>query len=77
MLVVPFAHDQPDNAHRVSRLGVARVLALNRYRAARVAEELRALMARRRYAERADVVGRLVEEEDGVTAACEEILRFR
>ena len=26
MLVVPFAHDQPDNAARVRRLGVARVV---------------------------------------------------
>ena len=35
MLVVPFAHDQPDNAARVRRLGVARVLSRRAYRAAR------------------------------------------
>ena len=26
MLVVPFAHDQPDNAERLRRLGVARIV---------------------------------------------------
>ena len=37
MLVVPHAHDQPDNAHRLARLGIARVLWPRRYTPARVA----------------------------------------
>ena len=36
-LIVPFAHDQPDNAFRVQQLGIARVVYPPRYRAARVA----------------------------------------
>jgi len=40
---VPHAHDQPDNAWRAARLGMARVVYPRRYRAARVAEELRML----------------------------------
>lgn len=43
-LVVPHAHDQPDNAARLVRLGVARTLEPKRYEAPRVAEELRALL---------------------------------
>ena len=32
MLVVPFAHDQPDNAHRLQRLGLAEILYPRQYR---------------------------------------------
>ena len=44
MLVVPHSHDQPDNAHRVTRLGVARTLYPKRYTASRVVAELRPLL---------------------------------
>jgi len=70
MLVVPHAHDQPDNAFRVKALGVARVIAPERYRAARVARELRALAGDPSYAERARSIGARVREEDGAAAAC-------
>ena len=33
MLVMPYSHDQPDNARRVRRLGVARVIKRRRYTA--------------------------------------------
>ena len=36
MVVVPFAHDQPDNANRVAQLGVARVVYPQQYSAKRV-----------------------------------------
>jgi rhamnosyltransferase subunit B len=74
MLVVPHAHDQPDNAYRVSKLGVARVLYPARYGVRRVALHLRALLDDPRYAARADVLGRQVREEQGADAACEAIL---
>jgi len=44
MLVVPFAHDQFDNAARVTRLGVARTLSRSRYRASTVAAALDTLL---------------------------------
>lgn len=72
-LVVPFAHDQPDNAHRVERLGVSRTLPPNRYSARRVERELRALLDSERYRERARRVGQVVASEDGVGAACDAI----
>lgn len=40
MLVMPMAHDQPDNAARVLRLGVASVISPSRYRARAVARVL-------------------------------------
>ncbi len=45
MLVVPFAYDQPDNAARVERLGVARVLYPEQYSARRVQRALETLLS--------------------------------
>ena len=43
-LVMPLSHDQPDNAGRMKRLGVADALGPRRYRASAVAERLRRLI---------------------------------
>lgn len=71
MLVMPYAHDQPDNAARVTRLGIARTISRDRYTAARAADELAHLLDDSAYAERAAEVGRRVGGEDGVRTACE------
>jgi UDP:flavonoid glycosyltransferase YjiC (YdhE family) len=73
MLVMPYAHDQPDNADRVRRLGVARVVARRLYTAGHAAAELRRLLGDPKYAARAAAVGERVRAEDGVTAACDAI----
>jgi len=73
MLVVPHAHDQPDNAARAARLGVARVLDAQKYTADRAAAQLRALLDDPSYRARADEVGRTVRAENGATAACDVI----
>jgi rhamnosyltransferase subunit B len=70
-LFVPFSHDQPDNAWRVSRLGIARMLTRGQYRAARVAEELSALLSDPRVAARAAEVGQVVRNENGPRRASE------
>ena len=70
-LVVPFAHDQPDNAYRVERLGVSRTLPAPRYRASRVVDELRTLLEDDGYGRRAEEVATIVRREDGVAAACD------
>ncbi|MGH7555218.1 MAG: glycosyltransferase, partial [Longimicrobiales bacterium] len=75
MLIVPFAHDQPDNAWRVQRLGVARTLFPRRYRAHRVERELRALLAQDTFTRRAGAVGMEVRSENGEAAASEAIER--
>jgi rhamnosyltransferase subunit B len=69
MLVVPHSHDQPDNAARVTRLGVARTLYPTRYTAARAAKALGALLSDAACAERARHVAAIVAAEGGADAA--------
>jgi rhamnosyltransferase subunit B len=76
MLVVPHAHDQPDNAARAARLGVARVLDAQKYTAERAAKHLRALLDEPSFRTRADEVGRTVRAESGAKAACDVIERI-
>ncbi|HEX8493237.1 MAG TPA: glycosyltransferase [Pyrinomonadaceae bacterium] len=73
MLVVPFNHDQPDNAMRIARLGVGRSLTRNHYKAKRVAAELNQLLSEPRYARKAAAVGQVVRSEDGARAAADAI----
>jgi UDP:flavonoid glycosyltransferase YjiC (YdhE family) len=72
-LVVPWTHDQPDNARRAVRLGVARWLGAGRYKAERAALELRALLDEPEYIARAATVAETVRSEDGVRVACDGI----
>jgi UDP:flavonoid glycosyltransferase YjiC (YdhE family) len=70
MLIVPFAHDQFDNAARIRRLGIGRILSRKRYRAAAVASELEALLSSNTVRETAAKLGARVRTERGVEAAC-------
>jgi len=70
MLVVPWSHDQPDNAERVRRLGLGRPIPRNRYYAPRVANEIGALLSDGSYQERAHEIAARIAREDGVTNAC-------
>lgn len=74
MLVVPHSHDQPDNARRVTDLGVARTLTPQRYRVTAVERELRTLMSPA-YAQRAAEVAAIVRAENGPAAAADAIER--
>jgi rhamnosyltransferase subunit B len=73
MLVVPHAHDQPDNAFRVTNLGVARTVFPRRYKAPRVARELERLLGEAHYRERSAAVADIVRGEGGAEAAAEAI----
>jgi rhamnosyltransferase subunit B len=73
MVVVPWSHDQPDNAARVERLGVARTIPRTRYKTSRIDREVAQLLGGAGYAKRAREIGELVAREDGVTAACDAI----
>ena len=75
MLIVPFAHDQFDNAARITRLGVGRTLAREKYSADSAARELGALLTNPRIAERAADVGAQIRAERGVETACDAIER--
>jgi rhamnosyltransferase subunit B len=70
MIVVPWSHDQPDNAKRMKKLGVAQVIPRSRYRADRVAQELKLLLKSDSYAIQARGAANQIAGEDGVAAAC-------
>lgn len=73
MLVVPYNHDQPDNAARIARLGVGRTVSRTGYRGARAVRELKELLDNPSYATRAAEVAAKVRSENGAQKACEEI----
>jgi UDP:flavonoid glycosyltransferase YjiC (YdhE family) len=74
-LVVPFGQDQPDNARRCVRLGVARTIARSAFRRDRVASELEQLLGNGDYARRAGEVAAIVRSEEGTKTACDEVER--
>jgi rhamnosyltransferase subunit B len=74
-VIVPYSHDQPDNAARVERLGTSRTLPRQQYTAARVARELDALLTHSAYAANAEKFGRIIRAERGVSVACDAIDR--
>ncbi len=76
MLVVPWAHDQPDNAERLRKLGVGRWIPRNHYRGATVARALRALLDEPRHAQRASTVAAEIQNEDGEANACKAVDEF-
>jgi len=75
-LVVPHAHDQPDNAWRVRQRGLSLTLYPRRYRAARVAALLRELLGNPAYASRAAEVGARLRGENGTQRACDALERL-
>jgi UDP:flavonoid glycosyltransferase YjiC (YdhE family) len=73
MLVVPFAFDQPDNAARVERLGLAKSIPRNRYNARRAVQALRNLLGDSRFQDAASRIGQAVRAEEGAHAAADMI----
>jgi len=71
MLIMPYSHDQPDNARRMRRLKVARVIKRSDYTPLRVARKIRSMMDEPKYARRALSVARRLANEDGVGTACD------
>lgn len=70
MIVVPYSHDQPDNARRCVQLGVGLTIARKRFKASLLEE---ALLAAPKCNELARSLGLLIQSEDAVAAACEKI----
>jgi UDP:flavonoid glycosyltransferase YjiC (YdhE family) len=72
-LIVPLGLDQPDNAFRMQRLGVARVLPRRRYTAEAAAKHLRELIGTTRYGEVARGIASKVRRERGIDVTCDAI----
>jgi rhamnosyltransferase subunit B len=71
MLIMPYSHDQPDNARRMRRLKVSRTIHRANYKPARVARKVIAMLEEPKFAEQAEVVARQIAGEDGVKTACD------
>jgi UDP:flavonoid glycosyltransferase YjiC (YdhE family) len=76
MLIMPYSHDQPDNARRMTRLGVARVIQRSSYKPWRVARAIRALLADAEYEQNAQSAARELAKEDGVRTACDALVEL-
>jgi len=75
MVVVPFAHDQFDNAARVTRLGVARTLGRSRLNATNLAWTIAALLADSGATKTAADISARIRTERGAARAAEAIER--
>jgi UDP:flavonoid glycosyltransferase YjiC (YdhE family) len=71
MLVMPYSHDQPDNARRMRRLGVAGVIRRQDYTADRAARRIGRILGHPRFAERATAVGVEMRRENGLERTCD------
>ena len=73
MLIVPHGQDQPDNARRCVRVGVARSLSHTRFETSRLVSELSQLLDDPAYREQAKKIGQQVNDENGTKTACDAI----
>jgi UDP:flavonoid glycosyltransferase YjiC (YdhE family) len=70
---MPYAHDQPDNAARCRRLGVAEIIPRDDYTADTATKMLDRILSLDRYRTRAIEVAGIVNSEGGTIAACDAI----
>ena len=70
-IVTPFTHDQPDNAGRLKRLGVARVIQPTEYEPNRLARDLREMIASPRVTRNCRAVKQKFAGVDAIGETCE------
>jgi rhamnosyltransferase subunit B len=75
-LIVPFAHDQPDNAARCRRLGLAEIISREKYNAERAAAKIGRILSDETYTVFAHAARDLVKLEGGTVQAANEIERL-
>ena len=75
MLVIPFAHDQFDNAARITRLQIGSTLPRESYNAHTAARALGLLLARPQIVDNAPAIGQQIRAERGLDATCDAIER--
>ncbi|HEX4165120.1 MAG TPA: glycosyltransferase [Bryobacteraceae bacterium] len=73
MLAVPWAHDQPDNAAVLERLGVSLTVSRQRYRTPLVAKTLSRVLKDPVFATTAQRLGTLIRNENGAAVASDAI----
>jgi len=75
-VIMPYGHDQPDNAARCRRIGVAEIIPRDNYNARSAAAELTRIFKNPVYADKAKILSKIVQSEGGTTAACDAIERI-
>ncbi len=73
-LVVPFAHDQFDNADRVRRMGTGRILFRSRITEKSLSRELERVLADNGAMRSSNEIGRVISDERGAAKAAEILL---
>jgi UDP:flavonoid glycosyltransferase YjiC (YdhE family) len=68
-LIMPYSHDQPDNARRMRRLKVARTIFRKDYTPVRVARKIRSMLETALYTRRASSIPARLGHENGVKTA--------
>ena len=69
-IIVPFAHDQFDNARRSERLGLGLTMSRDHYTASSATRTLHRVLSNPDFSRRATRFGRVIREEDGIETAC-------
>jgi rhamnosyltransferase subunit B len=72
-LIMPYSHDQPDNAARCERLGVAKTISRDGYTAKNAARILPELLADSTYKSNAENAAQVIKSEHGTQTACDAI----
>jgi UDP:flavonoid glycosyltransferase YjiC (YdhE family) len=72
-LVMPYGHDQHDNAARCRRIGVAEIIGRDNYNAKNAAHALLEILSDPSYKTNAENAKRIVDSERGTLAACDAI----
>ena len=72
-LIMPYSHDQPDNAARCERIGVAETISRDSYTAENAAKILRKILSDSSYNANAEETGKIVRAEHGTQIACDAI----
>jgi rhamnosyltransferase subunit B len=75
-VIRPMAHDQPDNAARVERLGIGAPLSPKRFNAASLAEKLNTLMTSAQVSERCKSLAQKIKPDQSLDDACTIISDF-
>ena len=75
-VIMPMAHDQPDNAERLERLGVARSLRPRRFTARRLSSRLRVVLHSDVQDRARDLAAR-IERDAGLERACDAVERLQ
>ncbi len=72
-LIMPYSHDQPDNAARCRRAGVAEIIDRDKYTAETAARKLERILSKTSYKSNAVEASRIVKAERGTETACDAI----